>query len=79
MKTSLVLTAALGDLMVPEAFTMSIRDSTRYSARTRDGVRTQRMSGIVERGFRPTVHVSGPLAVVWLPYDLYIDGAWSHC
>jgi hypothetical protein len=19
------------------------------------------------------------LATVWLPYDLYVDGAWSHC
>jgi hypothetical protein len=37
------------------------------------------MSGVAERGFRPTVLVSGPLAVVWLPYDLYVNGSWSHC
>ena len=23
--------------------------------------------------------VSGAVAVVWLPYDFYVEGAWSHC
>jgi hypothetical protein len=23
--------------------------------------------------------VSGPVAMVWLPYDFYSDGKWSHC
>ena len=32
-----------------------------------------------ERAFRPEVHISGPLAVVWTPYDFYDDGKWSHC
>ena len=32
-----------------------------------------------ERGFRPEVLVSGPMAMVWLPYDFYRNGAWSHC
>ena len=71
---------AIAAHMLPEAFTMSIRDSTRYTARTREQVRTRPSTGtIVERGFKPTVHVSGPLAVVWLPYDIYVNGAWSHC
>lgn len=34
---------------------------------------------IVERGFDPEVKVSGTIASVWYPYDLYLDGAWSHC
>lgn len=34
---------------------------------------------IVERGFDPEVRVSGTIAMVWYPYDLYIDGEWSHC
>jgi hypothetical protein len=34
---------------------------------------------VVERGFDPEVMLSGHLAMVWLPYDLYVDGAWSHC
>lgn len=69
----------LADLMIPEAFTMAIRDSIRYGVRRRDDVRAQQLSGIVERGFRPSVHIAGPLAVVWLPYDLYVNGQWSHC
>ena len=23
--------------------------------------------------------VSGGVAMVWMPYDLYVNGAWSHC
>jgi len=34
---------------------------------------------LVERGFEPTVMVSGPIAMVWYPYDLYSNGEWSHC
>lgn len=34
---------------------------------------------VLERGWDPDVRVTGPVAVVWYPYDLYIDGAWSHC
>ena len=71
---------AIADLMLPEAFTMSIRDSSRYTARTREQVRAQQSTSVIEeRGFRPTVHVAGPLAIVWLPYDIYVDRAWSHC
>ena len=32
-----------------------------------------------ERGYHPTALVSGPVAMVWLPYDFYQDGKWSHC
>ncbi|MEJ2540648.1 MAG: hypothetical protein P8188_11870 [Gemmatimonadota bacterium] len=34
---------------------------------------------IEERGFGGEVRVAGRMATVWLPYDLYVDGAWSHC
>jgi len=71
--------AMLTELMISEAFTMPVRDSTRFTVRSRDEVRMQAMGGIIERGFRPTVQISGPLAVVWLPYDLYVEGVWSHC
>jgi len=33
----------------------------------------------VERGFNPTARVSEWIALVWMPYDLYRAGAWSHC
>ena len=34
---------------------------------------------LLERMWSPTVHVRGPLAVVWAPYDFHIDGKFSHC
>ena len=73
---------AFTDLMVPEAvmFPTSTRDGvTTYRVRTREAQRTGALSGIVERGFNPQALVSGGVAMVWMPYDLYINGAWSHC
>ena len=73
---------AFTDLMVPEAvmFPTSTRNGvTAYRVRTRDAQRAAPMTGIVERGFAPQALVSGGLAMVWYPYDLYANGAWSHC
>jgi hypothetical protein len=74
---------ALTDLMLPEAITIptGTRDGvTRYSVRTRAQTReTPLKVTVTERGWNPEVRVNGPLAVVWYPYDLYIDGKWSHC
>ena len=70
------------DLMLTEAvmFPTSTRDGvTRYRVRTRAEQLSSPLDGVTERGFRPEVRVSGPVAVVWYPYDLYIKGAWSHC
>jgi len=74
---------AFTDLMLDSAVT--------YSAGTRDGrawtsfrTRAQERAAksdraYTERGFDPTVLVSGPIAMVWMPYDFHLDGAWSHC
>lgn len=73
---------ALTDLMVPEAvmFPTSTRDGvTAYRVRTREAQRNASMIGLVERGFTPQALVNGGVAVVWMPYDLYINGTWSHC
>jgi hypothetical protein len=73
----------LTDLMIEEGMTYSaaFRDG-KYNIRARTHAE-QRASkseaDIVERGFEPTVLVSGPVAMVWYPYDIYIDGNWSHC
>lgn len=72
----------LTDLMVPEAvmFPTSTRDGvTTYRLRTRAAQRGAPFQGVVERGFRPEAMVNGGVAMVWLPYDLYRNGAWSHC
>ena len=62
-----------------------------YAARDRNGVpmftmrtaASQRAAGkrapIIERGFNADVRIAGTMASVWLPYDLWIDGKWSHC
>lgn len=34
---------------------------------------------IVERMWDPKVEVRGDLATLWAPYDLTVDGAFSHC
>jgi ketosteroid isomerase-like protein len=74
---------ALTDLMLPEAvmFPTSTRDgATRYRVRTRAEQRAAPVTRrVTERGFRPEARVSGPVAMVWYPYDLYLDGQWSHC
>jgi hypothetical protein len=71
------------DLMVPEAvlFPTQTRDGvTRYRPRTRAEQRAQPFGArITERGFTPDVRVSGGVAMVWYPYDLYVNDAWSHC
>lgn len=73
---------ALTDLMVREGvmFPTSTRGGvTKYSVRTREAQRTAALNGIVERGFAPQAMVNGGVAMVWMPYDLYVNGAWSHC
>ena len=74
---------ALTDLMIEGAIAVSVseREGTlRHSARTRSEERSRTFEeDIVERGFDPEVRISGPVASVWLPYDLYVDGEWSHC
>lgn len=74
---------ALSDLMIPEAHVFPARERNgegTYSART---VASQRADGrrapIIERGFNPEVRLAGTIAMVWLPYDLYAEGRWSHC
>ena len=71
----------LAGMMTPEANAMSVRpgEPNRYAVRTREQFLTPSPRKIVERGFSGTAMVSGPLGVVWMPYDLYIDGSWSHC
>lgn len=74
---------ALTDLMLDSAVTFSAgeRDGKAWTrSRTRAAERAMQSDRkFTERGFDPQVMISGPIAVVWLPYDFYLDGAWSHC
>ena len=73
----------LTDLMIEDAmvYVGSLRDGEyQVGVRTYADTRTRAMEDdFVERGFDPTVLVSGPIAMVWYPYDFYINGEWSHC
>lgn len=33
----------------------------------------------LERMWNPVVHVEGGVAVVWTPYDFFLNGEFSHC
>lgn len=71
----------LTDLMVEGAIVVSIpAGGGTPRVTTRDESRARAMtSDFVERGFDPEVVVDGAVATVWLPYDFYRDGEWSHC
>lgn len=73
----------LADLMIEQAMIyIGIVEDGNYSVRTRTYAETRDRPievDLVERGWDPTVLVSGTIAVVWYPYDIYVDGAWSHC
>lgn len=76
--------AGLAALMIPEAMVyVGIQDedgSYRTMTRTYEETRDRAMEvDLEERGWDPTVLVSGTIAVVWYPYDIYVDGEWSHC
>jgi len=34
---------------------------------------------LIERFWEPTVLLHGRMAAVWTPYDLFVDGKFSHC
>jgi hypothetical protein len=73
---------AFTDLMIPEAVlypTATRAGVTTYRVRTREAQRAAPFRGVVERGFSPRAMVNGGVAMVWMPYDLYVNGAWSHC
>jgi len=75
---------AFADLMLPDAMAFTIReqpDGLGYRARTVAEQRSMVADGadLIERGFDAEVRVQGHLASVWLPYDFYENGEWSHC
>lgn len=75
--------AGLADLMIDTAvaYTATERDGE-YQVRTRSYAEQREAvvnGDYVERGYDPTVLTSGPIAMVWYPYDFYLNGEWSHC
>lgn len=76
--------AGLAALMIPEAMVYigfeEDDGSFRVGTRTYESTRDRAIEvDLVERGWDPTVMVSGTIGIVWYPYDIYVDGEWSHC
>jgi hypothetical protein len=74
---------AFTDWMVEGATITSVGESAqgrRINLTTREGFRARTTANrLMERGFRGTAMVNGPIAMVWLPYDFYVNDTWSHC
>lgn len=74
---------ALSDLMLPEGQVFPARDRDGQGTVSVRTAAAQRAAGardpIIERGFNPEVRIAGTIAAVWLPYDLWANGTWSHC
>lgn len=74
---------AFADLMLDATVTISLVEragEVRVRAQTTAQMRSGSSGGtLLERGFRGTAMVEGRIAMVWLPYDFYVNGAWSHC
>jgi hypothetical protein len=76
-------TVAARALLLPGSEFMSIRPNAQAPRHQADtsflrslGAGKERM---LERMWAPVVHVHGPMAVLWAPYDFHIDGRFSHC
>ena len=75
--------AGFAALMIPETM-IYVGDThegkDRVRTRTFEDTRDRAFDvELVERGWDPTVMVSGTIGIVWYPYDIYVDGEWSHC
>ena len=71
--------AAMADLMHDSGvLVVTGPEPATWVSATSMGERVDR-GGIVERGWDPEVRVKADIATVWYPYDLYLDGEWSHC
>lgn len=73
------------ELMTPEGIIHGYRDGpdgVQVTARTHEqfveGVRSSE-STLVERYWDPRITVNDRMATVFAPYDVYIDGQFSHC
>jgi hypothetical protein len=85
--------STLGDRNVEAHRELFLPEATITAVTMRDGERTTRVSTLeesinsiaavtvpmVERIWDPEVRVDGGVAVVWAPYDFYINGSFSHC
>ena len=72
-------------VMIPEGRFFSLREENSETAlRTftaqefAHGLETQEQE-LLERFWEPEVRIQGGIAMVWTPYDFYLDGEFHHC
>lgn len=74
---------ALSNVMTDSGQVYATRDVNGVPMFNMRTAASQRAAGqrppIIERGFDAEVRIAGAMASVWLPYDLWIGGKWSHC
>jgi ketosteroid isomerase-like protein len=78
-------TAILAAHLTPDAMIYSVRDGEAGPA-LRSVFREDFLASLggedqelLERMWEPVVQVHGRVAMVWTPYDFYLNGAFSHC
>ena len=79
-------TALARRVLVPGATLAAIADPASPTAVPRIQSDTAFLNGLMtrpnrllERMWAPTAYVNGTIALVYAPYDFYIDGTFSHC
>lgn len=77
--------AGAREVMLPEGVSFGVREQADgLFLRSRSNVDyiaglAGREERVVERMWDPTVLIHERLAVVWTPYDIYVDGEFLHC
>ena len=78
-------TAALRSLMAPDLSLSSVRTGP-DGAVIRHTTGEEFLNGLgtedqdfLERMWNPVVYVQGQVAMVWTPYDFFLNGEFSHC
>ncbi|NKB32869.1 MAG: DUF4440 domain-containing protein [Pseudomonadales bacterium] len=76
----------LESILVPDSLNISVRElvdgEARFSVMSYEEVvtaLTRPGRDAKERSWDETVLIQGNIAVVWTPYDFYVDGEFSHC
>jgi hypothetical protein len=77
-------TAAARALLAPGFHLVAMGTETGSAPRSMDDAGflrtlTRGTERLLERIWQPVVHIQGPIAIVWTPYDFHIDGRFSHC
>jgi hypothetical protein len=77
-------TSALAAVLLPESRLVAVADDTSQPLRISESQTFLRQVGgattsFLERMWDPVVHVDGPIATVWTPYDFHRGGEFSHC